>query len=118
MNYSVHGIGVDGQYGPQRSLMDMQMQKEFGNPNLSSRKGYIGSPVGVMGEDGPQRSAMDMRMQAEFGGLNQEGFQYRTKKDRMMQHEFNPWYKQNREDFHMMEDPYNPYSKYATYIPL
>lgn len=121
MSYSVHGIGVDGQYGPQRSKMDERLQQRFGRPEQHIQRQYKGSPIGVAGEDGPERSVMDKKLQAEFGQLNREGFQYRTKYDQNEQKKFNPWYGENREDFRagqVFEDPYNPYSKYAKYIPL
>lgn len=137
-----YNIAVGGQHGPQRSKKDILLQKEFGHPSSRHFKNYSGSPIGVLGQYESQRSNMDKKMLNEFGGLNRESFQYRTQRDKLIQKEFNPYYNKSatiREEWRVghncgcstrgcdchakgisssMDDPYNPYSHRATYVPL
>ena len=69
MNYNKDSaIGVLGGLVPERTSMDIAMQREF-NP-LNNKEGYQASPVGItqLGEMG-FRTEFDMAMQREFNPL-------------------------------------------------
>lgn len=103
--------------------------------------------IGVLGVPVPGRTQADMRLQAEFDRakenfVNLSAFGPRTRADLAMQQEFNPLVKEgycgagscnmgvvstnDNPYFHApdpriartSDDPYNPYSKLATYLPL
>lgn len=126
MSHGNDGTGVLGQYGPQRSKMDMMMQKQYGHPQNPGFHQTPSSSVGVLGQYGPQRSVMDEKMQSEFGGLNKENYTYdtgyRSVMDKMMEKKFNPYYREGYQTpgsiATLNSNPYNPALNSATWVPL
>lgn len=116
--------GILGQYGPTRSQMDQLMMKQFGHPkDYNHGNDYQGSKIGVLGQDQPIRSVMDKKLQQEFGRHvnHRENYtydvNYRSTMDKMMNKEFNPYYKEGYEHT-IMSNPYNPALSRAKFVPL
>jgi hypothetical protein len=94
-------IGVIGIEKPERSIMDMKLQKEFAG--------------------GPPIEAFDINDERN-GVLYSQDYGMRSKTDIQMQKEFNPIWRQDIEAYcgysKISDDPYNPYSLTVKRVPM